>query len=256
MSFIYNMADTWNAAGTTFNSILMNISDGAGGTPVFAAGSLAINIQSNGATIFSVGPTGNVTTNVTGSALNTYGFGGNLALRLTPGNSQLNSFMMEAFASSSFIILRRSQGTVTSPTATASGNSIGTIGGSGYGATGWATGLRASIVFSALETWTDTAQGATPLINTTPAGGVVSIVAGRFDGGSAYLGTPGGLATTATDGFLHIPTTTNTPTGVPTLRTGFIPMVFDTGNSQVWFYAGGSWKQPKTPAGAATITWQ
>jgi hypothetical protein len=64
------------------------------------------------------------------------------------------------------------------------------------------------------------------------------------------------IATNATDGFLYIPTCAGTPTGVPTAYAGHVPMVFDTTNSQFWFYTGGAWKQPKTPAGAATVTWQ
>lgn len=63
------------------------------------------------------------------------------------------------------------------------------------------------------------------------------------------------LATTATDGFLYIPTCAGTPTGVPTTQTGRIAMVYDTTNHQFWFYDS-SWKQPKTPAGAALVTWQ
>lgn len=54
MSFIYNMADTWNAGGTTFNGIYMNISNGAGGAPVGAAASRVIRIDSNGTAIFAV----------------------------------------------------------------------------------------------------------------------------------------------------------------------------------------------------------
>lgn len=63
------------------------------------------------------------------------------------------------------------------------------------------------------------------------------------------------LATSATDGFLYIPTCAGTPTGVPTTITGRIAMIYDTTNDQFWFYRGG-WKQPKTPAAAAIITWQ
>lgn len=48
------MSDTWNAIGTTFNAILMNASDGAGGSPIGAAASRLLNLQSNGVTIFSV----------------------------------------------------------------------------------------------------------------------------------------------------------------------------------------------------------
>jgi len=64
------------------------------------------------------------------------------------------------------------------------------------------------------------------------------------------------LSTSATDGFLYIPTVAGTPTGTPSSFTGLVPMVFDTTNSQFWFYTGGAWKQPKTPAGAALVTWQ
>lgn len=60
MSFIYNMSDTWNAAGTQFQAILMNISNGAGGTPVYAAGSRAINIQNNGTVVFAVSVNGEI----------------------------------------------------------------------------------------------------------------------------------------------------------------------------------------------------
>lgn len=68
-------------------------------------------------------------------------------------------------------------------------------------------------------------------------------------------GSGAALATTATDGFLYIPTCSGTPTGTPTTFTGRIAMIYDTSAHQFWFYDGG-WKQPKTPAAAAIITWQ
>lgn len=60
MSFIYNMADTWNAVGTTFNAILMNVSNGAGGSAVGAAASRVLNLQNNSSSIFSVDIAGKV----------------------------------------------------------------------------------------------------------------------------------------------------------------------------------------------------
>lgn len=72
---------------------------------------------------------------------------------------------------------------------------------------------------------------------------------------SVVVGSGAAVGTTATDGFLYIPTCAGTPTGVPTSQTGAIPMVYDTTNHQFWFYDSG-WKQPKTPAAAAIITWQ
>ena len=72
--------------------------------------------------------------------------------------------------------------------------------------------------------------------------------------GNVVMGSAA-IATTATDGFLYIATSAGTPTGTPTTFTGRVPMVYDTTNHQFWIYDGG-WKQPKTPAGAALVTWQ
>jgi hypothetical protein len=47
---IYDMADTWNAGGTTFTAIKMNVTDTAS-----AAGSLLLDLQVGGASQFSVG---------------------------------------------------------------------------------------------------------------------------------------------------------------------------------------------------------
>jgi hypothetical protein len=85
--------------------------------------------------------------------------------------------------------------------------------------------------------------------------GSYSRESGRMESTGSWLSGIASLSTSATDGFLYIPTTTNTPSGVPTAKTGRIPMIYDTTNHQFWFYDGG-WKQPKTPAGAALVTWQ
>ena len=74
--------------------------------------------------------------------------------------------------------------------------------------------------------------------------------------GSVIANSSGALATTATDGDLYIPTCAGTPTGTPTTQTGSVPLRYDTTNNQLWIYAGGAWKQPKTPAGAAIVNWQ
>lgn len=49
------------------------------------------------------------------------------------------------------------------------------------------------------------------------------------------------LATNATDGFLYIPTCAGTPTGTPTARSGYLPLVIDTTNHKLYFYDG-SWR--------------
>ena len=50
------------------------------------------------------------------------------------------------------------------------------------------------------------------------------------------------LATSATDGFVYLPTCAGTPTGVPTANTGTCAMVYDTTNNKIAVY-NGAWKQ-------------
>src|SRR5690349_10797397 len=50
---IFNMADTWTAAGTTYTAILMNVTDTAS-----AAGSLLMNLQVGGSSMFTVSKAG------------------------------------------------------------------------------------------------------------------------------------------------------------------------------------------------------
>ncbi len=80
-------------------------------------------------------------------------------------------------------------------------------------------------------TWT---QGATAAAALSEFGSKV-----RVDS-SLIVGTVA-LATTATDGFLYLPSVPGAPTGVPTVQTGTAAAVFDTTNSKIWVY-NGSWK--------------
>jgi hypothetical protein len=52
----------------------------------------------------------------------------------------------------------------------------------------------------------------------------------------------GSVATTATNGFLYVPTCTGVPTGTPTAKTGYAPIVVDTTNNRWYFYSGGAWR--------------
>ena len=49
------------------------------------------------------------------------------------------------------------------------------------------------------------------------------------------------VATTATSGFLYIPTCAGVPTGVPTAYANTAPLVIDSTNSKMYFYSGGAW---------------
>lgn len=60
--------------------------------------------------------------------------------------------------------------------------------------------------------------------------------------GSVILGPAGSLATSATDGFTHLPRMAGTPTATPTAYSGSIPIVADETGSKLWAYMGGAWK--------------
>lgn len=62
----------------------------------------------------------------------------------------------------------------------------------------------------------------------------VSVVADTT--GSALIGQ-GLVATTAVNGFVYIPTCAGVPTGVPTSKSGFAAMVWDSSNSKLYVYS-------------------
>ena len=59
--------------------------------------------------------------------------------------------------------------------------------------------------------------------------------------GNVRVGTAA-IATTATDGFLYVPTCAGTPTGTPTAITGLAPIVINSTNNKLYFYSGGVWR--------------
>jgi hypothetical protein len=60
--------------------------------------------------------------------------------------------------------------------------------------------------------------------------------------GNIVAGASAALATTATDGFLYVPTCAGTPTGTPTAITGMAPVAVDTTNNKLYFYSTGVWR--------------
>lgn len=105
-----------------------------------------------------------------------------------------------------------------------------------------------------------TGVGGSFVLQTTPAGSTGTAVnAGAtqltVDGPGNFVLGNAAIATSATDGDLCIVTCAGAPSGTPTSFTGRVHLRYDTTNHQLWVYDG-AWLQPKTPAGAATVTWQ
>lgn len=55
-------------------------------------------------------------------------------------------------------------------------------------------------------------------------------------------GNNGAIITSATDGFVYLPTMAGVPSGAPTVYTGYSPVVIDTTNSKIYARIGGAWK--------------
>ncbi len=90
------------------------------------------------------------------------------------------------------------------------------------------------------------------LVSTT-----AGILSTNYLNGDTGIGSGAAQATTAISRFLLVNGGAGPPTGVPTnAGAGKNVMYVDESNSQLYLYIGGAWKQPKTPAGAATVTWQ
>jgi hypothetical protein len=64
----------------------------------------------------------------------------------------------------------------------------------------------------------------------------------RIDSAGNVIVNTAAIATSATDGFLYVPTCAGVPTGTPSTLTGRAPIVIDTTNHRLYFYSGGSWR--------------
>lgn len=139
------------------------------------------------------------------------------------------------------LYIRRARGTLAAPTIVANGDALGSIDFGGYDGDqffpsvalyGFASGTIANNrVPGRLEFAT------TPDVASTP-GATHLVIEQR---GNIVVGTyadDGTLATTATDGFLHIPLSAGAPTGTPTVFTGRVPVHYDSTNNIFYVYDG------------------
>lgn len=139
MAFIYDLTDTWNNAGTSFNSIKLNVTDTAS-----AAGSKLVDVQISGVSKFTVGKTGTVT--ATGIIQSTTG-----GFRFPDGTTQTTASV--------------SGGTVTSVTGTGTVSGL-TLTGSITTSGSLTLGGTLALTFGNVTT----ALGFTPYNATNPAG--------------------------------------------------------------------------------------
>ena len=72
---------------------------------------------------------------------------------------------------------------------------------------------------------------------------------------SSVICATGALTTSATDGFIYIPTCAGIPTGVPTSQTGTCAMAYDTTNNDLYIYDG-AWQKSTLNAAGSSDTFE
>jgi hypothetical protein len=81
-----------------------------------------------------------------------------------------------------------------------------------------------------------------PALKRISSGNCLQVIAADNTASAGFIVGNQALATTATDGFLYVPTCAGLPTGTPTTQTGTAPIVVDTTNNKLYFYSGGQWR--------------
>lgn len=94
-------------------------------------------------------------------------------LRMAGADGENVIIGVDTFGGNAAIQSRHANGTAAIPTATELNNFMMSIGGRGYGDTGYSSQTKAVIFFQAAEDWTDSAQGAHISFWTTATGGTL-----------------------------------------------------------------------------------
>jgi hypothetical protein len=186
-------------------------------------------IQTNGTHIWRTAPSGTAGNAITFTQAMTLDASGNLGVGTTPVGSNRLLEVGPASATQNYIRMNSASNGFALSEYLASGTaaafvginaSASKVGGITAGTFGIGTPDSYALTL---------ATGNTERARITAAGSVVA-------GGSVAL------ATTATDGFLYVPTCAGTPTGTPTAITGMAPIIVDTTNNKMYFYSNAAWR--------------
>jgi hypothetical protein len=211
MAFIYDLSDTWNNAGISFNGIKLNATDTAS-----AAGSKLIDLQINGASKFTVGKTGNVI--ATGLIESTVG-----GFRFPDGTTQTTKATVNSVSGTGTVNGITLTGTITNSGSLTLGGTLGNIANSqltnsSITINGTSTPLGGSIAVG-----TVTSVGGTGTVSGLSLTGSITTSGSLTLGGTLVL-TSGQV----TDGLGYTPYNATNPAGYTT-NVGTVTSVAGTG---------------------------
>jgi hypothetical protein len=230
------VSSTWNDAADTFVGASIDITDTAS-----AAASLIQRWRVGGTTMGSITKTGQF---LVGTATPVE-MNGSLAPGLqvsgtTAGPASASFTRWVNGSGAAFFIGGKSRGaTIGAHAAVVDGEDLFLIIAEGSDGTGFQRAAR--LLFEAEGTISTGVVPGRMLIQTANVSGVMTDRL-RVDSLGNVVVNNAAIATTATDGFLYVPTCAGTPTGVPTTYTGRAPIVVNTTNNKLYFYSGGAWR--------------
>jgi hypothetical protein len=106
---------------------------------------------------------------------------------------------------------------------------------------GTGVGVSSSILTAATENHSGSAYGSSWNLQVVPNGSTAAVSKFLVDGTGSMVFGNAALSTSATAGFVYLPSMAGNPSGVPTSYTGRVPLTVDTTNSRLYGYFGGSW---------------
>lgn len=175
-----------------------------------------------------VGYTASVTTGVTGS----FQMHGATAAK----SSFVNARWQNAAGGAGNILVKSRSGTIGLNAIVQNGDTLGFVSFVGDDGASFITGAN---ITAQVDGTPGISDMPTLLAFSTTQNGSGSVTERmRIDNAGNVIVNTAALATTATDGFLYIPSCPGTPTGVPTSYTGRLPMVFDSTNNRLYIYDG------------------
>jgi len=132
--------------------------------------------------------------------------------------------------SAPYLNLVHSRGSVTTPLAVGSGDTIGYVAGTGYYGSNYYAG--GTMEFVATENWDSVNRGMGIIFKTTPNGSASLQESGKILPSGEMVG--GGTC-------MYIPDAGGVPAFTPETVSGKVPFVVDEAGGKAYIYSGGSW---------------